>query len=62
MECLKLEFLGHFDCPEDFAEQIYFECYEIPAHLENFIDWRAVWRNLDTGGDYAEFDGHIFRT
>ena len=53
---------GHFDCPEDFAEQLYFELYEIPAHLENFIDWQAVWHNLDTSGDYAEFDGHIFRT
>ena len=53
---------GHFDCPEDFAEQLYFELYEIPAHLESFIDWQAVWRNLDTSGDYAEFDGHIFRT
>ena len=53
---------GHFDCPEDFAEQLYYELYEIPAHLEYFIDWKAVWRNLDTGGDYTELDGHIFRT
>lgn len=52
---------GHYDCPEDFAEQLYFELYEIPAHLENFIDWGAVWRNLDTAGDYFEESGHVFR-
>ena len=53
---------GHFDCPEDFAEQLYYELYEIPPHLVYFIDRKAVWRNLDTGGDYTELDGHIFRT
>lgn len=51
---------GHFEYPEDFAEQLYSECYEIPAHLESFIDWRAVWRNLSTGGDYFEECGHVF--
>ena len=51
---------GHYNCPEDFAEQLYSEIYNIPDFLENFIDWSAVWRNLDTSGDYFEADGHIF--
>ena len=54
-------YVGYYDSGEDFAEQLYYELYEIPSHLDGFIDWKAVWRNLDTGGDYTEFDGHIFR-
>lgn len=52
---------GHYDSPEDFAEQLYNEIYEIPDFIIGFIDWSAVWRSLDTGGDYFESDGHIFR-
>lgn len=33
----------------------------LPQWLQCCIDYSAVWRNLDTGGDYTEVDGHIFR-
>jgi len=51
---------GKWDSPADFAEDLYSQCYQIPDYLQGFIDWQAVWRNLDTGGDYAEYDGYIF--
>lgn len=53
---------GKWDSPEDFAENLYLEIYghEIPDFLQGYIDWSAVWRNLDTAGDYFESDGYIF--
>ena len=55
---------GSYESPEDFAEHLCEECgyfKNLPAWLQCCIDYSAVWRNLDTGGDYTEVDGHIFR-
>ena len=54
-------YMGEYRNPEDFAEEIFRECYEIPQHLEYYIDWRAVWRDMDTNGDFTEIGGYIFR-
>jgi len=51
---------GKWDSPSDFAEDLYLQLYQIPEYLQGFIDWQAVWRNLDTGGDYTDCDGYIF--
>ena len=55
---------GKYNSPEDFAEYLCEECgyfKNLPQWLQCCIDYSAVWRNLDTGGDYTEVDGHIFR-
>ena len=55
---------GKWDSPEDFAENLCEECgyfKNLPDWLQCCIDYSAVWRSLDTGGDYSEYDGHIFR-
>ena len=55
---------GSYESPEDFAEHLCEECgyfKNLPAWLQCCIDYTAVWRNLDTAGDYTEVDGHIFR-
>lgn len=55
---------GHFDSEEEFATQLYQECYEIPPHLEFYIDYKAVARDLFIN-DYFSLDGksgvHVFR-
>lgn len=55
---------GKYNSGEDFAEFIceefgYFE--HVPQWLQCCIDYAAVWRTFETGGDYSEYDGHIFR-
>lgn len=55
---------GKFDDGADFAEHIceelgYLE--QIPNFLKYCIDFNSVWRDFETGGDYSEYDGHIFR-
>ncbi len=55
---------GKYDSGEDFAEHLCEECgyfKNLPEWLQCCIDYSAVWRTLDTGGDYSEYDGHIFR-
>ena len=53
-----------YESAEDFAEYLCEECgyfKNLPQWLQCCIDYSAVWRSLDTGGDYTEVDGHIFR-
>jgi len=64
LEDFEERYEGGYDSPEDFAAQLceesgYFK--NIPQWLQGCIDYSAVWRNLDTGGDYVEVDGYIFR-
>ena len=64
LEDFEERYEGKYNSPEDFAEYLCEECgyfKNLPAWLQCCIDYSAVWRNLDTGGDYTEVDGHIFR-
>lgn len=64
VEDFKEKYVGHYTCPEDFAEQLITDCYDLsdlPDIIHYCIDWKAVWRNLETSGDYSEQDGYIFR-
>lgn len=56
-------YMGHFRSGEDFTEYICEECgyfTSLPDWLQCCIDYSAVWRSLDTGGNYSEYNGHIF--
>ena len=64
LEDFEERYEGKYNSPEDFAEYLCEECgyfKNLPQWLQCCIDYSAVWRNLDTGGDYTEVDGHIFR-
>lgn len=39
-------YAGQADSWEEYAEQLYSECYEIPDFLQNYIDWHALGRDL----------------
>lgn len=50
---------GQWGSFEEFVEQLYEVNYDIPSHLQGYIDWKAVARDLRC--DYFEVNGHIFR-
>jgi antirestriction protein len=58
-------FCGEYKDEEDFAYEEFTSCYEIPSHLENYIDWGAVARDLFCG-DYWKADSYggiyVFRS
>lgn len=46
------EYSGEYDSLGDFAHELHEETgTEIPASLENYIDWDAMGRDLDLNGD-----------
>lgn len=61
LEDFEERYCGYWRYPEDFAEEMMRECYDIPKFLEFYIDYTAVWRDMSTGGEYMEVDGYIFR-
>jgi antirestriction protein len=58
------EYAGCWESAEDFVQQQCEDCYDIPDHLANYIDWESMAR--DWMMDYSEYDGregvHIFRS
>ena len=44
---------------EEYAQDTFESCYDIPEHLQNYIDWSAVARDMSV--DHHEEDGHVFR-
>lgn len=64
LEDFEERYEGKWNSAEDFAENLCEECgyfKNLPQWLQCYIDYSAVWRHLDTAGDYTEVDGHIFR-
>ena len=49
---------GQFDSDEEMAEELHESCYDIPDHLENYIDWGKVASDMMM--DYSEENGHYF--
>jgi len=47
---------------EDYAEELFEECYEIPAHLINYIDYEKIGRDLEIEGAITEFSHKVFIT
>jgi len=54
---------GCWRSEEEFARHCYEECYLIPDHLQFYIDWEKVARDMMM--DYSSYEGddgyHIFR-
>jgi len=56
------EYSGCWASEEEFAQNFYEDCYDIPDHLERYIDWGAVAHDMMV--DYSVYEGnggyHIF--
>lgn len=55
---------GRASSKEDFAEELFRDCYTIPKELENYIDWSNVVRDLECGDYtfvYADGEYIVFR-
>jgi antirestriction protein len=53
MDAAREAYCGTFDSKEDYAEQMFTDCYNVPQKLERYIDWSLVARDL-------EYDGYTF--
>ena len=56
-------YTGHFDSPEEFAEDLYYNTgmmEGVPDWVCDSIDWSSIWRNLRCAGDYWENKGYYF--
>lgn len=48
------QYSGEWHSEEDFARDLYEQCYDIPDHLDNYIDWERV--ASDVMMDYSAYD------
>jgi antirestriction protein len=58
------EYCGSWDSEESYAQAAYADCYNIPDHLESYIDWERLARDIMMDySSYEDDDGsiHIFR-
>jgi antirestriction protein len=44
-------YAGEWSSLEEYAEESFRECYDIPEYLDYYIDWGKVARDLDYSGD-----------
>ena len=44
---------GCYDSEEEFAEQLYDDCYTIPEHLQYYIDYKKIARDLFMDGYFS---------
>lgn len=63
-KCLMEEgYQGEYESEEDFAYTFYNDCYDIPFHLENYIDYQAIARDLFLDGYFSikvNYKVHVF--
>jgi len=52
--------MGKYDSKEEFAESIYSECYDIPEFLQNYIDYKAIARDLFMCDYFMGENGYVF--
>lgn len=58
------KYMGKYDSFLDFVTESFDEIDlpEIPEKYRNYIDYEKIAVDWDAGGDYANFNGHIFRS
>ena len=63
-EMVEDRYHGSFDSKEEFAEQLYDDRYEIPEHLQYYIDYQKIARDLFMDGYFAiegsDYQIHVF--
>lgn len=51
---------GYYNSPEDFAEEYFTTNNDIPDFIIDYIDWNAVWRDLNISDGYEYVNGYVF--
>ena len=51
---------GYYNSPEDFAEEHFTTNNDIPDFIIDYIDWNAVWRDLNISDGYDYVNGYVF--
>ena len=62
LDKIKERYCGIWDSMEDYAEEFMNECYNIPDFLANYIDYKAVARDLEMDGCFISSNGFVFDT
>lgn len=62
LDKIKDYYCGQYDSLEDYAEELMNECYNIPDFLVNYIDYKAVARDLEMDGTFISSNGFVFDT
>jgi antirestriction protein len=45
-------YIGEYRSIEDYAREITEDCHELPAYIENYIDYEAMGRDMEMNGDF----------
>jgi len=60
------EFMGTYRDEKDYAYELMNDCYSVPEHLSNYIDYASFWRDLTYDGYYSAnapgMEVYIFRS
>ncbi len=51
-EVLEDKYLGCYESLADYAEELTLGCYDIPKHLEFYIDYKAMARDMELNGEF----------
>jgi hypothetical protein len=52
----------HYGTAEDYAQELFEDCYEIPEHLQNYIDYEAIARDMRMNGEIVEIERDLIVT
>lgn len=54
-------YLGEWNSLEDYVEDCYRSCHEVPDNLEYYVDWNGMARDWEMSGDIysLELDGNV---
>lgn len=52
----------HYGTAEDYAQELFEECYDIPDYLQNYIDYEAVARDMKLNGEIVEIEHDLIVT
>jgi antirestriction protein len=60
-------FCGEYESAKDYAYEYVEECWQVPEHLEGYLDWDTITRDLFDHGSYTFVNvtygrGYVFRT
>ena len=52
----------HYGTAEDYAQELFEDCYDIPDYLQNYIDYEAIARDMIINGEIIEIERDLIVT